>query len=104
MRDLTEQVRPLCNLVPSSMSAGGEVHFDNKNLQMTAPGSQPVSAPSEQFPGQAPETLPLPIDTQQIPVSNVHGKLGNRGPGVGEKSWMTPTGYDAGTWKETNNA
>jgi hypothetical protein len=51
-------------LVPSSMSSGGEVHFDPENIQMTAPGSQPVSAPAPEWPGQAPETLPLPVDAQ----------------------------------------
>ena len=48
-------------LVPSSMSSGGEVH--SNAMAMGAPGSQPVSAPSPQDPGQAVETLPLPVDT-----------------------------------------
>ena len=48
-------------LVPSSMSSGGEVH--SNAMAMGAPGSQPVSAPSPGDPGQAAETLPLPVDT-----------------------------------------
>ena len=48
-------------LVPSSMSSGGEIH--SNEAAMGAPGSQPVSAPSPQDPGQAAETLPLPVDT-----------------------------------------
>jgi hypothetical protein len=61
MQDLTGKFPAA--LVPSSMSAGGEVHFDSGNLQMTAPGSQPVSAPAPEWPGQAAETMPLPVDS-----------------------------------------
>ena len=71
MQDLTHDAKSggRAYLVPSSMSAGGEVHFDEKNIQMTAPGSQPVSAPSERFPGQAPEQMPLPVDSMTRPAT-----------------------------------
>ena len=75
MQDLTHDAKTGAKayLVPSSMSEGGEIHYDPANIQMTAPGSQPVSAPSEKWPGQNPETIPLPIDAitnpNPIPVS-----------------------------------
>lgn len=54
MQDLTGKFPQA--LVPSAMSAGGEVH--DTSLALTAPGSQPVSGP---LPSQlGPETLPMP--------------------------------------------
>jgi hypothetical protein len=58
MEDLTGQ-QP-ANLVPSSQSEGGECH-DN-GLAMTAPGSQPISVPSPDDPGQPHEKLPMAVD------------------------------------------
>jgi hypothetical protein len=103
MQDLTNdaQTGKKAYLVPSSMSEGGEVHFDPGNVQMTAPGSQPVSAPAPQWPGQAPETLPLPVDslgTDPIPVSfpgdreRVTAQSANAGNG---RFGLTPAGR---TW------
>jgi hypothetical protein len=74
MQDLTHDAKTgvKAYLVPSSMSEGGEIHFDTGRIQMTAPGSQPISAPAAQWPGQNPEVLPLPdlsLPDREIPVS-----------------------------------
>jgi hypothetical protein len=103
VQDLTHDAKTggRAYLIPSSMSAGGETHFDPDNIQMTAPGSQPVSAPAPQFPGQAPETLPLPLDSigrDPIPVhfpgdqEPVEPKSVNAGNG---RFGLTPAGR---TW------
>lgn len=110
MQDLTHDAKTGAKayLVPSSMSSGGEVHFDPANIQMTAPGSQPVSAPAPQWPGQAPETLPLPIDSitnpDPIPVhfpgdqEPVEPQNSPHGGGRFDDMHSVP---NASRWKET---
>jgi hypothetical protein len=79
-------------LVPSSMSSGGEVH--SNALAMGAPGSQPISAPSPEDPGQAPERLPLPVDQAPDPV------IPNRprDPGSGQFTASGPA--QSGPWRQ----
>lgn len=80
-------------LVPTSQSTGGEVH-DN-SLAMTAPGSQPISAPAANA-GQAPENLPLlDLGTPQIEVNSPHHPWENPGP--------QNEGFNAGRWQSTNS-
>ena len=69
------QVLPSPALVPTSMSAGGEIH-DN-SLAGAGPGSDPVTGPA---PGAAPaEVLPLPRLPAQLPVHMQSGKHGAAG-------------------------
>ena len=65
-------------LVPSSMSAGGEVHGD---LGQAGRGSTPISAPAPGGNEDYPEVLPLPVMPPggQIPVSTQPGKDGGKG-------------------------
>jgi len=69
-------------LVPSSMSAGGEVHGD---LGQSGSGSVPISSPSPGDPGAGPEVLPLPVlpPGAPAPVSTLIGKDGGKSPAAG---------------------
>ena len=107
MQDLTHDARTGAKafLVPSSMSSGGEIHFDTGRIQMTAPGSQPVSAPSAEWPGQDPETLPLPVDSlpdREIPVSfpGDRERVTAQSAQAGDGRWASVSPA-ASLWKET---
>lgn len=98
MIDLTQKYLAVANLVPSAMSAGGEIHANT--LAMTAPGSQAISSPMPDDPGQPHESLPMPVDTNQvpIPVSNAPKKP-RAGAVPGGPPWSM-TYETSGTWKE----
>lgn len=95
-------------LVPTSMSAGGEVH-DN-SLAGAGPGSEPVTGPAQ---GAAlPEALPLPKLPAQLPVHMQAGKHGAAGlphapaqaPQGGSDGAPWPAGdqgIGTGPWKKT---
>jgi hypothetical protein len=69
------KILPSPPLVPSAMSAGGEVH-DN-SFGGAGAGSTPISAPSPEAAG--PEVLPLPQLGAQLPVHMQAGKHGAAG-------------------------
>jgi hypothetical protein len=99
-----QQVNKPAYLSPSSMSAGGE-QVDTHNLDMSAPGSQPVSGP---LPSQVgPPRMPLGCDDPakasgpQIPVSNAPGKPAAPAAGSGFRDAWTSAGESGGGWKET---
>jgi len=69
------KILPSPPLVPSAMSAGGEVH-DN-SFGGAGAGSVPISAPTPVAAG--PEVLPLPQLPAQLPVHMQAGKHGAAG-------------------------